>query len=90
MVCPRCDRSVCICRYCGVCRDYLSLKTNDVYCQWCAEELQVTQDGKRRIITTTAYLPIDLPFTEQIKATARMQAAVSDIAAVYQVNKESE
>ena len=89
MRCPRCNRNPCICRFCGICNDYLSLKTDDVYCSWCADELQVTQDGKRRIITATAYLPIDLPFAEQIKATARMQAAVSDIAAVYQVNKET-
>ena len=89
MICPCCDRSPCICRFCGVCNDHLRHYNNDIYCANCAEELQVTQDGRWRIVTATALLPIDLPLGEQIRASSRMRVAVTDIAAVYQVNKEA-
>ena len=89
MRCACCDRSPCICHFCEVCKDHLRHDNNDVYCVFCAEELQVTVDGKQRIITFSVHVPIDLPLKDQIRASVSIRGAADAIAAVYQVNKET-
>jgi hypothetical protein len=89
VVCVCCNRLPCICRHCAVCRDHLPHRTNDIYCSWCAEELQVTPDGENRILTFSVQIPANLPLEDQLRATLSIRSAAEAIASVYQVNKET-
>ena len=75
--------------HCRDCGDPLWAVTDDVYCIQCALDKQVTTDGRWHIVTATALLPIDLPVIQQIKASARMRTAVTEIAAAYQITEEA-